>query len=354
MQTRRMAGPRGVLTRVLNPGSRKTLARVLNPGSRKTLARVLNPGSRKILACVLTGALVALGGCSASPSGPATPGHTPTPTPAVTTQPDFPLTAPGNARQIVDFLWAASGHKPILRVEVTATTANITYLDDRNAYTIGFANGAVSKLDSTVTYIDQTEFNPDEFAIDDVGSLFDQAAALSGSRQQQDLQINEYDQGNVIMTVTTTPESSTVFFRPDGTPIHKLDFRNVQDLTEGLSDTVQNSPTVSAVSIKPDALSVDVRIDAATIQRRTRQNALPTIVATLKDSSDSVAFSSTVIDPAVIARLEQDLPGQLNKPAGTTVQVSIQQRSSEDAPRMHFQVGGTEVVTSMDGTILPK
>lgn len=305
-----------------------------------------------MLGCLLLGMLLALSSCSASPSATTSPSHSSSESPGARTEPAFDLTAPGNARQIVNLLRAASGYKPVLRVEVTASTANITYLDDSTAYTIGFADGTVSKLDSTVTYINQTQFDPDGFAIDDIGTLFDQAAAISGSRQQQDLQINEYDQGNVIMTVTTTPESSTVFFRADGSMINQLDFRDAAGIREGLSDTTQNAPQVLAISIKPDALSVDVRADPGTIERRTRQKALPTIVATLKDSGSASTFSPTLVQPAVIARLEGELPAQLGKPPTTTVQVTIEQRANEDAPRMHFQVGGSEVVTTMDGSVL--
>lgn len=305
-----------------------------------------------MLACLLLSTVLVLTSCSASPSSTSSPQHSASASPATGTAPAFDLTAPGNARQIVNLLRAASGNKPILRVEVTASTANITYLDDRTAQTIGFADGAVSRLDSTITYIDQAEFDPDDFAIDDVGALFDEAAAISGSRQQQDLQINEYDQGNVIMTVTTTPESSTVFFRADGSAVHRLDFGSTAGITEGLSDTVQSATQVQAIVIKPDAISVDVRADAGTIQRRTRQNALPTIVATLKDSSSSPAFSPALVQPTVISRLTTQLPAQLNKPSTTSVQVTIEQRSGEDAPRMHFQVGGSEVVTTMDGSVI--
>lgn len=305
-----------------------------------------------MLGCLLLGILLAMTSCSVGPSATTTTSRSPSASTGARTEPAFDLTAPGNAREIVNLLRAASGYKPVLRVEVTNSTANITYLDGRTAHTIGFAGGTVSKLDSTVTYINQAQFDPDGFAIDDIGTLFDQAAAISGSREQQDLQINEYDQGNVIMTVTTTPESSTVFFRADGSMINQLDFRDAAGISEGLSDTTQDAPQILAVSIKPDALSVDVRADAGTIQRRTRQKALPTIVATLKDSGNANTFSPTLVQPAVIARLEAELPTELGKPSTTTVQVTIEQRANEDAPRMHVQVGGGEVVTTMDGSVL--
>ncbi|SER71906.1 hypothetical protein SAMN05443377_10758 [Propionibacterium cyclohexanicum] len=287
------------------------------------------------------------GGPTGEPSSPSA-----SPSPDAPTAPAFDLTAPGNARQIVDLLRTASGNRPILRVEITDSTANITYLDNETAQTIGFANGAVSKLDSTIAYIHQAEFDPDSFAIDDVGKLFDEAGAISGSRERQDLQINEYDKGNVIMTVTTTPESSTVFFRADGSAIHPLDFRTTAGIAEGLSDTVRTAPQVTAIVIKPDSLSVDVRAEPGTIQRRTRQKALPTIIATLKDSGSGTQFSPSLVQPAVIARLTDELPARLNKPASTSVQVTIEQRSGEDAPRMRFQVGGTEVDTTLAGEIL--
>ncbi|SCQ60524.1 Hypothetical protein PFR_JS9-2_676 [Propionibacterium freudenreichii] len=292
--------------------------------------------------------------CGAPQAGQASSSTT-TPANAQSTQaPAFDLTAEGHARQVIDFLVAASGNKPVLRVEVTPTAANITYLEDDQAHTIGYANGHISPVDSTVKYINQAQFKPSGFNIDNVGELFEKAGEISGSRQQQDLQINEYNQGVVLMTVTTTPETSTVFFRPDGSIVNKLDFSTDDGIREGLSDTVQGASRVEQVVIKPDSLSADVRTDAATIQRRTRQRALPSITSNIKDSSDPGTFDPALIDPGLIARLEQTLPATVGRTPSTSVTVTIAQHAGQRVPFMYFQFSGAEVVTTMAGDVIAK
>ena len=273
---------------------------------------------------------------------------------AATRTPAFDLTAPGAAREVIDFLVDASGNKPVLRVEVTSTAANITYLNDGQAITIGYADGHLSQLDSTVKYINQAQFNPAEFDIDDVGALFEKAGELSGSRQQQDLQINEYNQGVVLMTVTTTPETSTVFFRPNGSAVNQLDFSTASGIREGLDDTVQGASKVDQVVIKSDSLATDVRTDAASIQRRTRQKGLPSITSNIKSSDSAPGFDPALIDPDLIARLEESLPASVGRTPSTNTTVTIVQRDGRQTPYMYFQFSGSEVVTTMSGDLVSK
>lgn len=88
--------------------------------------------------------MFAVTACGAPQAGQASSSAT-TPANAQSTQaPAFDLTVAGHARQVIDFLVAASGNKPVLRVEVTPTAANITYLEDDQAHTIGYANGHIS------------------------------------------------------------------------------------------------------------------------------------------------------------------------------------------------------------------
>ena len=48
----------------------------------------------------------------------------------------------------------------------------------------------------------------------------------------QNLQIVEYNEGTVLMTVSTKPESRTVFFRRDGSVVNHIDFATPTGMTE--------------------------------------------------------------------------------------------------------------------------
>ncbi|RLP09544.1 hypothetical protein [Propionibacterium australiense] len=313
--------------------------------------------TRAALCALLAGALV-LTGCARrtgtdEPSGSPTPSRSAaTASPDTSPTPAYDLTRPGRARQIIDFLRRASGERPVLRIEITVESANLTYLsEDEEAETIGYANGSISHLDATIEYIDQAQFDPDDFAFDDVAALFETAARISGSDQEQDLQINEYDHGNVLMTVTTTPESSTVFFRDDGSVINKLNLTRATDIAEALADTVKDSPRIISARIDRDALTVRVRIDESTVEERTRRTSLPTIVSTLKNSDKNPSFDPAAINPEVVARLIAQTANQADNASASDVSVWIGVDAGGTEPRMRFQVGSTEIVTDMNGMV---
>lgn len=308
--------------------------------------------------CVLAAGALVLAGCTSregknTPSGsPASSATVSMASPSASLDPAFDLTRPGRARQVINFLRQTSNNRPVLRIEVTASTANLTYLtEDNKAETIGYANGAVSHLDATIKYIDQAQFNPDDFALDNVAALFETAAEASGSDQNQDLQINEYDHGNVLMTVTTSPESSTVFFRDDGSIINELDLTRAADIAEALADTVQDSDQVLQVTVKPDALNVRVRIDEATVEERTRRVALPTIVSTIKNSDKNPSFDSSLIEPETIARVAAQLANQAGRSEKQDVTVTISVDTGRTEPLMRFQTGSTQITTDMNGAV---
>ncbi|MBE6477208.1 MAG: hypothetical protein E7Z97_03910 [Propionibacteriaceae bacterium] len=316
--------------------------------------------ARAALCALIAGALV-LAGCARG-SDTTDPSVSPSPSRSASASssgasptPAYDLAQPGRARQVIDFLRSASGNRPVLRIEITAESANLTYLsEDEEAETIGYANGSIAHLDATIEYIDQAQFDPDDFAFDDVAALFETAARISGSDQDQDLQINEYDHGNVLMTVTTTPESSTVFFRSDGSVINKLNLTRAADIAEALADTVQDSPQILSVTIERDALTVRVRTGESTVEERTRRASLPTIVSTIKNSDKDPSFDPATINPEVIARLIAQTANRAGNASASDVTVRIGVDTGDTDPRMSFQTGSTEVVTDMNGTTLKK
>ncbi len=130
------------------------------------------------------------------------------------------LFAKGLASQVVAELVAAAAGKPVVRVVMDRTQARLTYVDegDRPRSVVWLA-GKITPSDDGTDLVAATSFDPTTVQPVRCGeTLFPIAAEVSGSAERQELQINEYDHRQILMTVTTSPESSTVFFDRDGVP----------------------------------------------------------------------------------------------------------------------------------------
>ncbi len=216
------------------------------------------------------------------------------------------LTTPGSARAAIDELMAAAGTHRAVKVDITPLEASLSIVRNGNAYTWAWTNGVVAPAQSDIADVNQASFDPTTFNIDNVGELFQVAADVSGSRQNQELQIVEYNQGQVLMTVTTNPESATVFFRPDGTLVHTVDFATAAGISEALRDCVGNATQAGAIGYNPGSgLYVDLPgSQPGVIDVVTRPKSLPQWAASEKGQLPEL-FDVSLVQPAVIARIVQ-------------------------------------------------
>lgn len=315
------------------------------------------PFSRRHLLLTAT-AVTWLSACSdrGTTSGtptPSTSSSTPaSPSPGAST-PIPLLTEEGQAREVVRQLRTAASNAPVIKVDITETQATMSVLVDKRPQTYAWDEGRIDQVSSDIEYIQQATFEPEDFAFDNLKLIFGQAGALSGSTSNQELQIVEYTPGQVLMTVSTRPESRPVFFRADGTPIHELDYRSKVGITEGLSDAVGGRTQLYAVGYTKDAgLWVDAP-DAAKpgmMVRRTRSAKLPTWLSERKQDPDRPLFAPSDISPEVLARLMVDLPRIHDKDVDADIRYEIDMRDGRNLPTMHFWIGGKHVVTDMQGT----
>lgn len=280
-----------------------------------------------------------------APSPPAVAGSTsPTPTAAAD------LRRPGAARRAVDQLLLASGGLPVIKLDVSATEATLSALQGNRVVAWRWSRGKVLAVESDIQYIRQVAFSPDDYELDDLGALFDQAAHISGSRQDQQLQLVEYGSGQVLMTVTTRPESATVFFRPDGTPINQLDFTTTEGFTEALRDATEGQDQVIGIGWSSEGgLWADHAAEEDTITRVTRQARVPAWTADRRGNGESPTFRPGVVDPEVLARLVRELPQQTRQP-GAAVSFEITRSEQLAMPLVRWKVGGAERTTTLGGT----
>ncbi|MCL2489877.1 MAG: hypothetical protein FWF36_04010 [Propionibacteriaceae bacterium] len=286
---------------------------------------------------------VGLVGCSVLPP-------VETPTPSVTPSgPQISLSQPGAAATVVGELVAKAGTNLAIRLVITDTTASMTFVQDDKALTLGWEDGVVQPVDSDITYVGQAIFAVDSFTLTDVGQMFAEAAALTGSSAKQELQINEYNTGKVLMTVTTSPESQTIFFRQDATIINWLSFETIAGVSEALRDVATGSDVI-AVGLNDQGLYADARVDPSTIERIVRPAKLPAYSALRSASSDLAAFNPDVLDATVLASLLAEKAPALSGNDEATATWVIDTRDNLGAPTIRLTVGLTTRVYDLTGT----
>lgn len=263
-----------------------------------------------------------------------------------------PLTKLGQARAVVNELRTASGDQPVIKVDLTATQAIVSVLADQKAQSWSWRDGSIEQVTSDIEYIGQASFDPDSFRFDDLDQLFGIAGALSGSTSNQELQIVEYNPGQVLMVVSTRPESRPVFFRPDASPIHELDYRSVQGIAEGLRDALGGRTQLLQLGCQPSSgLWVDApdSNQPGILVRRTRASKLPVWTSQKKYTSDWPLFAASDVTAEKLAAIIADLPTRYDEAPDAEISYTIDMRDRRALPVIRWIVGGQEVITDLAG-----
>ncbi|MDR0959024.1 MAG: hypothetical protein LBM23_01460 [Propionibacteriaceae bacterium] len=295
------------------------------------------------------------GGDQPSPST-AEPTASPSPSPSVTARPLHP----GVAETAIEEILAAAGTTHAVKVDITAEEVTVAVVTGRTARTFAWRSGVVSAIESDTAYVGQVIFDPRDFALADPGALLRRAGTIAGSTAGQQLQIVEYDDRAVYMTVTTTPESRTVFYRPDGSLVAALDVASEAGLAEGWADAVGSLTAVRRITVSTAGESVAVETPGApgSVVTTTRSGFLPPRSVTRSgDDADLLDLDPGVVDPAVVARLIAAAPGLTGAEAEAGVVLVVEHRAGEDEPLFHLTVDDATVddgvVTArLDGTII--
>lgn len=305
-------------------------------------------------ALFVTAAVFALAGCTAtSPMPPASAPSSAPPAATPSATPQLDLTSPGTARTIVQRIMAEAGEQNAVKVDISQHVAIISFItNDKRIKTYSWAEGKIKPVDSDVADVKQASFYPLDFDISDVGKLFATAESLGTSNSAPQLQIVEHDPGQVLMSVTTRPESATVFFRADATPIRHVDFETTEGLAEGLRDATHGRPRVLSLGYSPGTgvWSDEAGIAEGTIARRTRTEKLPAYTASRKESSTLTTFDPTLIDPAVIGQTRANLRFEYSLPLTVPITVVADNRYQWTTPTITYTFGQQTVVTDLNGT----
>lgn len=314
---------------------------------------------RRAAALALAVAVVGAG-CTPAPAAPPSqsptpslmPTAAPTPTASATPSPGaLDLTRPGTARALVGELMAAAGSRRALMVTVTSTDASVAVMDAGSPRTWAWRDGRVQEVPTDITWVAQRTFDPDDFALDDVGALFRAAESVSGSRREQALQVVDYSGGLVSMSVSTNPESRPVFFHPDGTLLPTLDFTSEWGLAQGFADAVGSRRVASAIGFGSQIgvyLDTPQRADGG-IDRRQRTARTPVLVTPRTEAGELDTFDPGLVDPAVVWRVLEERQEDGEFTLDTPWTCVVDDREATGTPRMHFTIADQTFTTTLTG-----
>jgi len=284
-----------------------------------------------------------LTGCA--PADP-TPVDTPTPSP---TAKDF--TVPDAAVAMVERLLSEADSQQVLTVDITAETVEVTVLDaDHKPVAWAYRDGEIGQVPTDQQYVDQATFDVSRFNFSDVGALFRAAAGQSGSAENQTLTIVDYSGGNVTMSVSTVPESRTVFFTPSGALLPILNFDTEGGITQGITDALGSRLTVYSITVDSgQGVWVDYPGEPDTVVRRTRTSKVPVTTNVTARSVSLPLFLAARVSAASIWKVVDAARGAGELPEEGGWSVVIDDRRNLGAPRMYFSFGTRVVTTDIEG-----
>lgn len=249
-------------------------------------------------------------------------------------------------RQLID----TAGSTKVIMVEISRTEATVTVVAGTQVQAWGYRAGVIKQVATDIQYVDQAIFDINNFNLTDVGALFRAAASVSGSDAQQSLQIVDYSAGEVLMAVSTNPESRTVFFRPDGSVVDTLDFHTESGVKEGLNDAVGQKRQAIRVGINSDSGAyIDYVGPNDTTMRRLRLSRIPASTTQRSDTPNLPEFDPHTVSPATVWSTLERLTKDTEFSSSTPWSLTVYQAEDDKQPLMHFTIDGKEHITDLNG-----
>lgn len=262
--------------------------------------------------------------------------------------------APGAAAAMISQLVAKAGSERLLSVEITKDTVEVTVLDqDDTAVAWAYRQGELAEVPTDQQYVDQATFDIQRFNLADVGAMLRAAAGQSGSEQSQTLTIVDYSGGNVTMSVSTVPESRTVFFTPAGALLPVLSFDTPGGISAGLADVVQGHQTAFSVTVDSEnGVWAEYAGETDTLIRLTRTAKVPVTTNVSARSVDLPQFEVDQVNPRAIWEVVDRLRSNGDLEPSGAWSVVVDDREELGHPRMYFQIGSNVITTDLAGNRL--
>lgn len=236
-----------------------------------------------------------------------------------------PLSEQDNAAQVVEALHMVAGHLPVLKLDVTLDQATLNALTpDEQVVTYRWADDAIDAVTSDFQYLGQATFNPADYPLASIGRMFD-VADLRGVHGDPIYQIQEYREGQVLQTVSSLPESTTVFFLKDGSAVPDLTVTSALDIADGFEAVTGGETEINQFGFSPErGYWADLPGDEGQIVRRTRTGGVPPFDAPRTELNPLPTFSPEVIDPAVVAMVLARVRTEPTEACTVTVDLALE------------------------------
>jgi hypothetical protein len=214
--------------------------------------------------------------------------------------------------------------------------------------------GKSAEVTSDLAYVDQATFDVSRFNISNIGGLFRAAASMSGSEEHQSLTIVDYSGGEVMMSVSTLPESRTVFFYANGALLDVLNFDAPGGIASGIKEAVGLQLTVYSVTVQSDqgAWADYPGTEEGTTVRRTRTAKVPATTNIRNETPNLPVFVSARIRPDIVWKVVDAVRGTSEAAEDAKWSVVIDDRLKTGIPRMYFTIGSKSVTTDLNGTVI--
>lgn len=252
----------------------------------------------------------------------------------------------------------AAGTNNAIKFELTRTRAALSVVSGSQATTWAWRSGQITVVESDTQFVGQAIFDPRDYNLNDVAGMLQTAGRLSRSSQQQELQIVEYADRAVYMTVTTNPESQTIFFHKDGRLVTPLDLSTLEGVTEALRDTVAGKTSVLGIGILPNqgGLWVDATAAGQTVIRTLRMPRFPARSSARRDPGSAHPFDPALVSPEVVISTRDRLLSKLKSSLTPSWSVTIEARTRDQGPgpRMYWSLAGESVTTTLAGVEVDK
>ena len=289
--------------------------------------------ARPLAVCCAALLLVACQPTAPTPSADAPPpsasdSETPFPRPLEVTG---ELTEGHNALHVISALDAAVQHRPALKLDVTSHSATLIALGEhQEVLAYRWADGALDTATTDFQYLNQATFSLADFPLHSIGAMFTEAEKL-GVKGDLVYQIQEYGQGAITQSIASRPETLTVFFQHDGTPVPIIGVSTPSEVRAGLQAVTAEHPRITQFGYSKARGYWSFSVEGTEVVTRIRKDGIPTFETRAERTTDATEFDSTLIDPATavmavtIAKesldeqceLTVDQPSSLTKPVMT-------------------------------------
>ena len=306
-------------------------------------------------------------GCTPQPAPPSEPGTEPTPTPTATATPTatptagpspwddeqlpYPrpvrglLTEGTNAAGVVDVLHRAAARLPVLKVDVTTTQATLTALTpDEDVVSFRWSEGVVDAATTDFQYLGQATFDPADFPLASIGRMFD-VADLRGVHGEPIYQVQEYREGVVMQTVSSLPETATVFFRLDGTAVPFLGVTSAVDIADGFDAVTDELDLIHQFGFTDERGYWATYPEGDEARTRIRLGGVPAYEIPATEAELPQAFDPALIDPAVISMVLSRHRDDPEQPCEVAVDMSLRR----SAPVMEVLCDAETFYADLDG-----